>query len=110
MPKIKFSDLDPTEKRALFWLSNEAKTPTSFVTDAAFHVGEILEAVEFMKQFPEGTVERTTLAERLQLGDRSAESILDCIKRSAPAYLTLADAEFDALLDELEACPAASAC
>lgn len=115
MPKIQFSNLDSTGKRAVFWLADEAKTVTSFITDAASHVGEIFEAAAFMKQFPEGTAERATLAERLQLGDRSTESILDCIERVAPAYRTLAgrasDAELDELLADLKAYPGtASAC
>lgn len=106
MPKIQFSDLDSTEKRAVCWIADEAKTVTSFATAAVARVGEILEAAAFMKQFPEGTAERATLAERLQLGDRSAESILDCIKRAAPGYRTLAeaaDAELDELLADLRA-------
>jgi hypothetical protein len=113
MPKIQFSDLDPTEKSALFWLADEAKTLTAFVTASAAHVGEIWEAAAFMKEFPEGTAERATLAERLQLGDRSVESILDCIERAAPAYRTLAgrstDAELDELLADLRAYPGAAA-
>lgn len=114
MPKIQFSDLDSADKRAVFWLADEAKTVTSLITDAANHIGEIWEAAAFMKQFPEGTVERATLAERLQLGDRSAESIAECIKRAAPGYRTLAeaaDAELDELLTDLKAYPGtASAC
>lgn len=115
MPKIKFSDLDPTNKKAVFWVADEAKTLTSFVTAAAAHVGEILEAAAFMKEFPEGTAERATLADRLRLGDTRAESILDCIQRAAPAYRTLAgratDAELDELLADLRAYPStASVC
>lgn len=112
MPKIQFSDLDPSTKKAVFWLAEEARTVTSFVTDAAVHVGEIWEAVAFMKRFQEGTAERATLAERLQLGDQSAKSILDCIKRTAPSYRTLAeaaDAELDELLADLKTYPGAAA-
>jgi hypothetical protein len=75
------------------------------------HVGEIWEAAAFMKEFPKGTAERTTLAERLRLGDTSAESILDCIEPAAPAYRTLAeraDAELDELLADLRAYPRAA--
>lgn len=112
MPKVQFSDLDSTSKRAVFWLADEGKTVTSSVTSATTHIGEIWEAAAFMKQFPEGTAERATLSERLQLGDRSAESILDCIKRAAPAYRSLAeaaDAELDELLADLKAYPGAAA-
>lgn len=108
MPKVQFSDLDSTGKHMVFWLADEAKTVTSFITDAAAHIGEIWEAAVFMKQFPEGTAERTALAERLQLGDRSAESILECLNRAAPGYRTLAeaaDAELDELLADLKAYP-----
>ncbi|WP_295997169.1 hypothetical protein [Rugamonas sp.] len=108
MPKINFADLDSTGKRMVFWLADEAKTVTSLITDAATHIGEIWEAAAFMKQFPEGTAERATLAERLQLGDRSAESIPDCLKRAVPGYRTLAeaaDAELDELLADLKAYP-----
>lgn len=109
MPKIQLSNLAPTDKKAVFQVADEAKTLTAFVTAAASHVGEIWEAAAFMKQFPEGTAERATLAERLQLGDRSAENILDCIKRAAPAYRTLAgratDTELDELLADLRAYP-----
>jgi hypothetical protein len=114
MPKIQFADLGSADKRAVFWLADEAKTVTSLITDAATHIGEIWEATAFMKQFPEGTAERVTLAERLQLGDQSAESIAECIKRSAPNYRTLAeaaDAELDELLTDLKTFPGtASAC
>jgi hypothetical protein len=114
MPIVQFSDLDSIDKRAVFWLADQAKTVTSLITDAATHIGEIWEAAAFMKQFSEGTVERATLAERLQLGHRSAESIPDCLKRAAPGYRTLAeaaDAELDELLTDLKASPCtASAC
>lgn len=114
MSKVEFSDLDSTGKRAVCWLADEAKTVTSFITAAAAHVGEVWEAAAFMKQFPEGTAERAALAERLQLGDRSTESILESIKRAAPGYRTLteaADAELDELLADLRAYPAtASVC
>lgn len=108
MLKVQFSDLDSTGKKLVFWVADEAKTVTSFVTAAAAHMGEIWEAAAFMKQFPEGTAERATLAERLQLGDRSTESILECIGRAAPGYLSLAevaDAELDELLADLRAYP-----
>jgi hypothetical protein len=111
MPKIKFSDLDSTEKRAVFWLADEAETLTPNITAAASHVGEIWEAAVFMKQFPKGTAEHTTLADRLRLGDTSAENILNCIKRAAPAYLTqgeASDAELDDLLADLRAYPRAA--
>lgn len=111
MPKIKFSDLDRTGKSAVFWLADEAKTLTAFVTASATHVGEILEATAFMKEFREGTVERAALADRLRLGDTSAESILACIKRAAPTYQTLAgatDDELDELLADLRGYPGAT--
>jgi hypothetical protein len=110
VPKIKFSDLDPTDKRAVFRVVDEAETLTAFVTAAAAHVGEIFEAAAFMKEFPKGTAEHTALADRLRLGDTSAESILACISRAAPTYRTLterADAELDELLADLRAYPRA---
>jgi hypothetical protein len=65
-----------------------------------------------MKEFLEGTAERAALADRLRLGDSSAESILACIERAAPAYRTLAgratDAELDELLADLRAYPGAT--
>lgn len=111
MKKINFSALDLTGKRAVFWLANEAETLTAFVTAATVHPGELLEAAAFMREFPKGTAARTTLAERLRLGDTSAESILDCIKRAAPTYLSLADrtdAELDDLLADLKSTATAS--
>lgn len=108
MQKIKFSDLDLTGKRAVYLLADEAGTLTPTITAAATHPGELLEATAFMKRFPKGTAAHTTLVERLQLGDRSAESILECIERAAPTYQTLADradAELDELLADLRAYP-----
>lgn len=101
MPEIQLCDLDPTDKRAASWVADQAETLTVFVTAAASHIGEIWEAAAFMKEFPDGTTERSALADRLQLGGRSAESILDCIERAAPAYRTLAGRATDAELDEL---------
>lgn len=105
MPKIKFSDLDPTGKRDVFWLADEADTLTPNITAAASHVGEIWEAAAFMKEYPKGSAAHTALADRLRLGKTSAESILACIERAAPAYRTLgdrADAELDELLADLK--------
>lgn len=112
MKKIKFSDLDLTGKRAVFWLADESEALTAFVTAAATHPGELLEAAAFMKEFPKGTAAHTTLADRLRLGDTSAESILACIERAAPTYRTLTertDAELDELLADL-AHPAPAPC
>jgi hypothetical protein len=111
MKQIKFSDLDLTDKRAVIWLADEAETLTAIVTAAAVHPGELLEVAAFMREFPKGTAAHTTLAERLRLGGTSAESILDCIKRAAPAYLSLGertDAELDDLLADLKSTAAAS--
>lgn len=91
MPKIKFSDLDSAEKRAAFWLADEAETLTPTIIAAATHIGELWEAEALMKEFPKGTAAHTTLAHRLRLGDTSAENILDCIRRAAPAYCTLGE-------------------
>lgn len=105
MPKIKFSDLDPDGKKAVFWLADEADTLTPNITAAASHVGEIWEAVAFLKGHPKGSLAHTALADRLRLGDTSAESILECIKRAAPAYRSLneaADAELNELLADLK--------
>lgn len=105
MRKIKFSDLDSTEKRTVFWLADQAEALTPNITAAAAHVGEIFEAAAFMKEFPKGSMAHATLADRLRLGDTNAESILDCIKRAAPTYRTLTertDAELDELLADLK--------
>lgn len=110
MPTIKFSDLDSTEKRAVFWLADEAETLTPNITAAASHIGEIWEAAAFMKEFPKGTPQHTALAERLRLGDTNAECILTCIERVAPAYASLSeasDAELDELLADLRGADAA---
>lgn len=101
MPRVKFSDLDLTDKHAVIWLADQADALTPNVTAAAVHVGEIWEAAAFMKAFPKGTAEHTALADRLRIGDQSAESILDCIERAAPAYWTLAKRATDAELEEL---------
>jgi hypothetical protein len=114
VPKIKFSDLDSTEKRLVSWVADEAKTLTPNITAAACLIGEIWEAASFMKEYPKGSAAHTALADRLRLGDTSAESILGCIKRAAPTYRTLgdrADSELDELLADLRAYPGtASAC
>lgn len=109
MPKLNFSDLDSTGKRAVFWLADEAETLTTFVTESASHAGEILEAAAFMKDYPRGSEPHAVLAARLQLGDKSAESILACIRRAAPAYQSMtvrADDELDELLADLNGTPA----
>ncbi len=111
MQNIKFSDLDPTDKRAVFWLADEAETLTAIITAAATNPGELLEAAAFMREFPKGTAAHTTLAERLRLGGTSTESILACIERAGPSYLTLAesaDAELDGLVADLKSTAAAS--
>lgn len=110
MPKIHFNALDSTSKRAVFWLADEAETLTTFVTESASHAGEILEAAAFMRQYPRGSAPHAMLAARLQLGDKSAESILACIKRAAPAYQSMMerpDDELDELLADLNGMSAA---
>lgn len=104
MSKIHFNALDATSKRAVFWLADEAETLTTFVTESASHPGEILEAAAFMRTYPRGSVPRAILATRLQLGHKSVESILACIKRAAPEYQSMterADDELDELLADL---------
>lgn len=105
MPKVKFSELDLTGKRAVLWLADEAETLTQYIVTAASHVGEIFESVCFMKDFPKGNAAHTTLANRLRLGGTSTESILDCIRSAAPAYRPLGErteAELDELLADLQ--------
>jgi hypothetical protein len=97
---IKFSDLDFTDQRAASWLADEVGTLTPNIIAAAAHVGDLLEAVAFMKAHPKGTTAHAVLASRLRLGDNCAESILDCIRRAAPAYRSMCEAS-DAELDEL---------
>jgi hypothetical protein len=104
MPKIKFSDLDPNEKRVVFWLADQAETLTPYITAAASRVAEIWEAAKFMREYPKGSEPHMALAARFKLGDKSDESILDCITRAAPAYRSLierADAELDELRYDL---------
>ena len=108
MPKVNFLDLDETAKSTVFWLADQAETVTASVTKSVSHVGEIWEAAAFMKEHPHGSTPHTALAERLRLGDNSAETILDCISRSAPSYLELterADEELDELLADLKNTP-----
>jgi len=105
MPKVHFGDLGATAKRAVFWLADQAETTTALVTDSVSHAGEIWEAAAFMKAHPHGSAPHTALAKRLRLGENSAESILDCISRSAPSYPELAqrtDEELDELLADLK--------
>jgi hypothetical protein len=104
MPKFKFSDLDLTGMHAVFWLASAANTTTPVITASAAHVGEILEAVAFMREFPETSREHSVMAERLRLGNRSGISILDFISDTAPTYRMLAnrtDSEIDELLAHL---------
>lgn len=110
MQKIHFNALDAGSKRAVFWLADEAETLTTSIAESATHVGEILEAAAFMREYPRGSAPHAILAARLQLGDKSAESILACIKRAAPAYQSIterADDELDELLADLNGTSAA---
>lgn len=100
MENIKFSDCDSSEKQAMFWLSDQAETLTPYITAAASCIGEIWEAVNFMREYPKGSEPHMILAERLRLGSGSDESILACIARAAPTYRTLSE-QADAELDEL---------
>lgn len=105
MVTVKFSDLNPVAKRAVFWLANQADTLTSFITESASHTGEILEAAAFMSQHPKGSTPHTILVERLKLGSRGFESILACIQRADPTYRSMtewADSEVDEMLAELK--------
>lgn len=104
MPKVHFHDLDATAKSTVFWLADQAETVTALVTDSVSHAGEIWEAAAFMKDHARGSAPHTALAERLRLGNNSAETIHDCISRSAPGYSELArrtDEELDELLADL---------
>lgn len=108
MRKVHFRDLDATAKRTVFWLADQAETVTALITDSVSHAAEIWEAAAFMKEYPHGSAPHTALAERLRLGDNSAETILDCISRAAPSYLGLAqrtDEELDELLADLKSTP-----
>lgn len=108
MPKVNLFDLDSTAKSTVFWLADQAETVTALVTESVSHVGEIWEAAAFMKEHPRGSAPHAALAERLRLGTNSAETILDCISRSAPSYLGLAqrtDEELDELLADLISTP-----
>lgn len=110
MTIIKFSDLDFTEQRAVFWLADAAETLTPNILAAASRIGEIWEAAAFRKQHAKGTAAHAVLASRLRLGDNCAESIFDCIQRAAPAYRSMceaSDAELDELLADLKGMAAA---
>jgi hypothetical protein len=100
MSKIKFSELDASEKQSVFWLAEQAEVLTPNVTAAASCIGDIWEAANFMRENPKGSKQHTTLMDRLKLGAGSNESIRDCIGRAAPTYRTLAD-RADTALDEL---------
>lgn len=105
MQNLNFSDLDSTGKRAVYRLADEADTFTTRIPDAASHVGEIYEAVAFMKKYPKGSAAHAMLADRLRLGGQSNESILACIERAAPTYRSIidrADRELDELLADLQ--------
>lgn len=104
MSKFNFSDLDPASKRTVFWLADQVETATAFITDSVSHVGEIWEAAAFMKAYPKGSFPNAELAARLRLGNKCAETVLDCIARLAPGYSNLAersDEELDELLADL---------
>lgn len=101
MTKVRLADLDLNGKRAVFSLADETETPTPVITAAARHVGEIWEALAFMRTFPKGTQPHMALVARLRLGSMSDEGIMDCIKRAAPAYGTLAERTDDDLADLL---------
>jgi hypothetical protein len=68
MAKIEYRALDSTGKRAVFLLADGAGTLTNLITDAASHIGEVYEAVAFMKAFPMGSEAYEVLAARLRLG------------------------------------------
>ncbi|WP_147383953.1 hypothetical protein [Noviherbaspirillum sedimenti] len=105
MKKLKFSELDPNQKRAVSWLADEAGTLTPTILAATAHVGELWEAKAFLKHFQRGSTQHEQLADRLRMGGAGAESILDCIHHAAPAYETLGDRfalELTDLLPELE--------
>jgi hypothetical protein len=108
MAKIEFHALDSTGKRAIFWLAEEAETLTSMITGAAAHIGEVFEAIAFIKENPKGSAAHAILASRLQLGGQSKETILACIERAAPAYRSIVDRpdiELDELLADLRRVP-----
>jgi len=101
MAKINFDALYSIEKRAVFWLADEAETLTTFITESISHSGETMEAVAFLKEHGKGSEQHKILTTRLRLGNKSAESILACIVRAAPAYRSMAerpDNELDDLL------------
>jgi hypothetical protein len=108
MRKLKFSELDPNQKRLVSWLANEAGTLMPTILGAAGHIGELWEAKAFLKHFPKGSAQHAQLTNRFRLGESTTESILDCIRRAAPAYATLGErcaAELADLLPEAENAP-----
>lgn len=101
MAKINFNALYSIEKRAVFWLADQADTLTTFITESISHPGEIMEAVAFLNEHYKGSKQHTILITRLRLGNNGVESILACIARAAPAYRSIAerpDNELDDLL------------
>lgn len=89
MQKVKFSELDPTQKRAVFWLADAAETLPPTILAGAAHIGELWAAETFLKRFPPGTEQHAQLASRLRLGGSATESILDCIRGVETSYRTL---------------------
>ncbi|WP_211454443.1 hypothetical protein [Collimonas antrihumi] len=104
MQKLKFSQLDPTHKRLVYQLADEAETLTPCILAAASHIGELWELRFFFDHFPRGTYKHAQLVSRLRPGNTEAGSLLDCIQRVAPEYATLGQrygSELDELLSEL---------
>lgn len=113
MKKLKFSELDAAQKRAVSWLADEAGTITPTILAATAHVGELWEAKAFLMHFTKGTAPYEQLSSRLRLGDTTTESIFDAIKRIAPTYATLeqrSDAELGEVLSSLTNASAGGAC
>lgn len=99
MKKLKFSELDSTQKRAVSWLADAAKTLTPTILAGAVYAGELWEAEAFLRHFPPGTEQHAQLSSRLRLGCSATESILDCIRRVDLPYRTLAQRGEAELID-----------
>ena len=89
MNTLKFSELDAVQMRLVFSLADEAETLTPLILASASHIGELWEAKAFLKRFPRRSAQHSQLTDRLRLGSNAKESILKCIERIAPDYMTL---------------------
>lgn len=100
MEKLKFDEIGPAFRHLSLWLADECAAPVSTVLAATLCTGELCEAEAFLRHWPRGSQERTQLVDRLRMGGKATEGILDCIRRAAPGYLTILE-KFKADIPEM---------